>query len=73
MTIQMEGIETEQDVGVRTAAVNLLVHIVMTQKSLVVPDLLNMLEKVILIRLYHTIPSINYSLSVRYGSRVFGQ
>lgn len=46
MTIQMEGIETEQDVGVRTAAVNLLVHIVMTQKSLVVPDLLSMLEKV---------------------------
>lgn len=51
VTIQMEGIETEQDVGVRTAAVNLLVHIVMTQKSLVVPDLLSMLEKVILISL----------------------
>ncbi|KAK4309742.1 hypothetical protein Pmani_018669 [Petrolisthes manimaculis] len=48
VTIQMEGIETEQNVGVRTAAVNLLVHIIMTQKSLVVPDLLSMLEKIVL-------------------------
>lgn len=46
ITIQMEGIETEQNVGVRTAAVNLLVHIAITQKSSVVPDILNMLEKV---------------------------
>lgn len=46
VTIQMEGIETERNVGVRTAAVNLLVHIAITQKSSVVPDILNMLEKV---------------------------
>lgn len=46
VTIQMEGIEAEQNVGVRTAAVNLLVHIAITQKSCVVPDILHMLEKV---------------------------
>lgn len=46
VTIQMEGIEAERNVGVRTAAVNLLVHIAITQKSSVVPDILNMLEKV---------------------------
>ncbi|XP_069978306.1 tuberin isoform X7 [Penaeus vannamei] len=48
VTIQMEGIETERNVGVRTAAVNLLVHIAITQKSSVVPDILNMLEKIVI-------------------------
>ena len=46
ITIQMESIEKEEDVGVRTAAVNLLVHIALTQKSEVVPDILNLLESV---------------------------
>ena len=46
ITIQMEGIEKEEDVGVRTAAVNLLVHIALTQKSEVVPDILTLLENV---------------------------
>nr|XP_045602485.1 tuberin-like [Procambarus clarkii] len=45
--IQMEGIEAERDVGVRTAAVNLLVHIALTQRSYVVPDILNLLEKIV--------------------------
>ncbi|XP_042230186.1 tuberin-like isoform X2 [Homarus americanus] len=48
VTIQMDGIEAECDVGVRTAAVNLLVHIALTQKSSVVTDLLGMLEKVVM-------------------------
>lgn len=46
ITIQMEGIQKEEDVGVRTAAVNLLVHIALTQKSEVVPDILVLLENV---------------------------
>lgn len=46
ITIQMEGIQKEEDVGVRTAAVNLLVHIAVTQKSDVVPDILVLLENV---------------------------
>lgn len=46
VTIQLEGIEKESNVGVRTAAVNLLVHIAYTQNSFVVSDVLNMLEKV---------------------------
>ncbi|XP_071526636.1 tuberin-like [Panulirus ornatus] len=48
ITLQMEGIEAEQNVGVRTAAVNLLVHIAITQKSFVVPDILRMLEKIVI-------------------------
>ncbi|KAK8725684.1 hypothetical protein OTU49_010691, partial [Cherax quadricarinatus] len=48
IAIQMVGIEAEQDVGVRTAAVNLLVHIAMTQNSVVVPDILTMLEKIVM-------------------------
>ncbi|XP_045114580.1 tuberin-like isoform X4 [Portunus trituberculatus] len=48
ITIQMEGIEKEEDVGVRTAAVNLLVHIALTQKSEVVPDILNLLENIVM-------------------------
>ncbi|KAK7072998.1 hypothetical protein SK128_006156, partial [Halocaridina rubra] len=48
VTIQMEGIELEKNVGVRTAAVNLLVHIALTQKSSVVPEILSMLEKIVI-------------------------
>lgn len=48
VTIQMEGIEKERNVGVRTAAVNLLVHIAVTQRSSVVPDILSLLEKIVI-------------------------
>ncbi|KAG0720159.1 Tuberin [Chionoecetes opilio] len=48
ISIQMEGIEKEEDVGVRTAAVNLLVHIALTQKSEVVPDVLTLLENIVM-------------------------
>ena len=60
MTIQMEGIESETNVGVRTAAVNLLVHIAMTQKSSVVPDILSMLEKVFVIFSHNCFAYISY-------------
>ncbi|XP_050694251.1 tuberin-like isoform X2 [Eriocheir sinensis] len=49
ITIQMEGIQKEEDVGVRTAAVNLLVHIALTQKSEVVPDILVLLENIVMV------------------------
>lgn len=43
---QLEGVEKETDVGVRTAAVNLLIRIAVTQKSDIVLDILGELEKV---------------------------
>lgn len=48
ITIQMEGIEKEEDVGVRTAAVNLLVHIALTQKSEEVLDILTLLDHIVM-------------------------